>query len=223
MLGVIGHRFSCAPLDNVREKSGNEKRRRRVIWVSASGAAVAGGGEEREVRSIRTTSAAEPTGGFVKPLSDFYPRLPCRHCKGRGEVVCDKCIGEGKLSRGGWHKKNPVDLDRIIGSKWTAMERTFGWRHFRVHSKKRGNGKEWFVEMSATCDESTRFWVNAKNLKERERWSMGWLQKTEILAAKGEKNTSSNQVCKACKGQGLLPCICKLRPDDELTLDIINI
>jgi len=45
------------------------------------------------------------------------------------------------------------------------MERTFGWRHFRVKSKRRAGNKEWFVEMVATCDENTQFWVNAQNLK----------------------------------------------------------
>ena len=38
------------------------------------------------------------------------------------------------------------------------MERTFGWRHFRVLQKK-GQGKDTFVLMAATCDESTQLWV----------------------------------------------------------------
>lgn len=38
------------------------------------------------------------------------------------------------------------------------MERTFGWRHFRV-LQKRGQGKEAFVLMQATCDETAQFWV----------------------------------------------------------------
>ena len=45
------------------------------------------------------------------------------------------------------------------------METTFGWRHFHVHSKRRGPGKDWFLEMVSTCDETTRFWLNAKILK----------------------------------------------------------
>jgi len=40
------------------------------------------------------------------------------------------------------------------------MERTFGWRHFRVLHKK-GQGKDTFVLMAATCDESTQLWVRA--------------------------------------------------------------
>ncbi|KAG6556723.1 hypothetical protein Mapa_001666 [Marchantia paleacea] len=226
MLRVIGHRVSCAPFVHARETFGTEKG--RVVGVGVRAAAA--GGKEREVSrsseisigsgSSGSSNRAEPCGGFVKPLSDLYPRLPCRHCKGLGEVSCDKCTGEGKLAKGGWHKKNPVDLDRIIGSKWTAMESTFGWRHFRVHSKRRGSGKDWFVEMSATCDESTRFWVNVKNLKERERWSMGWRQKREIIAA---KDTSFKLSCKACKGIGRLPCFCTLRASEELSLEIIEV
>lgn len=45
------------------------------------------------------------------------------------------------------------------------MESTFGWRHFHVHSKRRGPGKGWFLEMVSTCDETTRFWLNSKILK----------------------------------------------------------
>jgi tryptophan-rich hypothetical protein len=53
----------------------------------------------------------------------------------------------------------------LSGSKWTAMESTFGWCHFTVSSKRKGPGKDWFLEMVATCDESSRFWVNSHNLK----------------------------------------------------------
>eukprot|EP01018_Ginkgo_biloba_P038759 Gb_28552 [translate_table: standard] len=143
-------------------------------------------------------------GSFVKYLDDLYPRLPCRICKGRSKVVCDKCDGKGNLARGGYQKKNPVDLDRIIGSKWTAMEATFGWRHFIVHSKQRGLAKEWFLEMVATCDKNTHFWINSKNLKDRDSWSMGWLQRVELVPDKEKAKDLS--FCKACKGEGRLTC-----------------
>ncbi|OAE19941.1 hypothetical protein AXG93_1520s1140 [Marchantia polymorpha subsp. ruderalis] len=217
---MIGHRVSCAPFVHAREAFGIEKGRVVGVGVRAAAAAAAGGKEGEVSRSSEISIGSGSSGEFVKSLADLYPRLPCRHCKGLAEVSCDKCTGEGKLAKGGWHKKNPVDLDRIIGSKWTAMESTFGWRHFRVHSKRRGSGKDWFVEMSATCDESTRFWVNVKNLKERERWSMGWLQKREIIA---DKDTAFKLSCKACKGTGRLPCICTLHNPEELSLEIIEV
>ncbi|CAK9217134.1 unnamed protein product [Sphagnum troendelagicum] len=163
---------------------------------------------------------------FTKPLAALYPVVPCRFCKGEGEVVCDKCNGNGNLAHGGYHKRNLVTLNRIVGSKWTAMESTFGWCHFTVSSKRKGPGKDWFLEMVATCDESSRFWVNSHNLKDRERWSSGWLQKVEIMAAQGKSMTTS-LLCKACKGQCKLQCkaCAKSNRDghNEPSLEIINV
>ncbi|CAM6112074.1 unnamed protein product [Calypogeia fissa] len=198
----------------------------RVRVLSLEGKSVAEDGE-RSIRGVdergkEDISWAKASGSFVKPLSDLYPRLPCRFCKGQGEVICDICDGKGKFNRGGYHKKNPVSVERIIGSKWTAMEAFFGWRYFQIQSKRRGSRKEWFVEMVATCDETGRYWMNVQNLKDRERWSMGWLQKVEILEAQN-KDTASNLVCKACKGKGQQPCSCTLRDPDETILDIIEV
>lgn len=146
-----------------------------------------------------------PNTQFVKALTELYPPLPCRFCRGSLSLPCERCEGRGNLSRGGYQKRNPISLDRIIGSKWTAMERTFGWRHFRVCSKTKGQGKEWFLEMVATCDETSRFWVNAQNLKDRERWGMGWLQRVEIDAAL-QGAEGSRMTCKNCKGEGHVVC-----------------
>jgi hypothetical protein len=52
---------------------------------------------------------------FTKPLAALYPVVPCRFCKGEGEVVCDKCNGNGNLAHGGYHKRNLVTLNRIVG------------------------------------------------------------------------------------------------------------
>jgi tryptophan-rich hypothetical protein len=69
------------------------------------------------------------------------------------------------------------------GSKWTAMETTFGWRHFHVHSKRRGPGKDWFLEMVSTCDETTRFWLNAKILKVGIFSRLSFKKSTNLLRA----------------------------------------
>jgi len=62
----------------------------------------------------------------------------------------------------------------LVGSKWTAIEDTFGWRHFIVTNRK--NEKDLvFAELKATCDESVRFWLNAKALKDRHLWQPGWI------------------------------------------------
>ncbi|KAJ7535425.1 hypothetical protein O6H91_12G032800 [Diphasiastrum complanatum] len=169
-------------------------------------------------------SSSSSSSQFVKPLKEMYPPLPCRICKGSGKTPCSKCEGRGSLRKGGYQKKNPLDMSRVIGSKWTAMEQTFGWRHFFVNSKQRGLGNDWFLEMVATCDESSRFWVNAHNLKDRKRWSVGWLQKTEILSAKGIEIGYATQ-CKACKGERFSLCpLCRAKGlANSNQLDIIEI
>ncbi|MCT7950554.1 TIGR02450 family Trp-rich protein [Ancylothrix sp. C2] len=61
----------------------------------------------------------------------------------------------------------------LVGSKWTAKQKTWGWRHFQVVNRK--NEGEWvFAEMVASCDENVRFWLNAKSLKDRAQWMAGW-------------------------------------------------
>lgn len=63
-----------------------------------------------------------------------------------GPVVQD-CSGGGALSRGGYQARNPINMSSILGSKWTAHERTFGWRHFRVLNKKKESDKTVFIEV----------------------------------------------------------------------------
>ena len=39
----------------------------------------------------------------------------CPDCDGRGSCTCKDCSGTGRLKRGGYNKKNRVDLTRILG------------------------------------------------------------------------------------------------------------
>ncbi|MEL6814136.1 MAG: TIGR02450 family Trp-rich protein [Cyanobacteria bacterium J06598_3] len=67
----------------------------------------------------------------------------------------------------------------LVGSKWTAQQKTMGWRHFRVVNRK--NQGQWvFAELVATCDPEVRFWLNAKALKNRQLWAAGWQTLKEI-------------------------------------------
>lgn len=61
----------------------------------------------------------------------------------------------------------------LVGSKWTAREKTWGWRHFRVVNRQ-DRGSWVFAEMVAACDPTVRFWLNAKLLKDRSQWNAGW-------------------------------------------------
>lgn len=62
----------------------------------------------------------------------------------------------------------------LIGSKWTARQKTWGWRHFQVVNRKQ-EGKWVFAEMVASCDPQVRFWLTAKQLQDRDLWCAGWL------------------------------------------------
>ncbi len=71
----------------------------------------------------------------------------------------------------------------LVGSKWTAQQQTFGWRHFRVVSRKT-QGRIVFAELMAACDSSVRFWVNAAAFKDRALWRPGWQSLAEQAAGK---------------------------------------
>ena len=67
----------------------------------------------------------------------------------------------------------------LLSSKWTAREKTWGWRHFQVVNRKE-RGKWVFAEMAASCDPNVRFWINAKQLQNSSLWQAGWKTLEEI-------------------------------------------
>ncbi|MBD2041254.1 TIGR02450 family Trp-rich protein [Microcoleus sp. FACHB-672] len=67
----------------------------------------------------------------------------------------------------------------LVGSKWTAQQKMWGWRHFQVANRKKQG--EWvFAEMVASCDPDVRFWINSKILKDRSQWQPGWQSLKEM-------------------------------------------
>ena len=83
-------------------------------------------------------------------------------------------------------KKRKQKFPYLVGSKWTAKQKTWGWRHFQVVNRK-NHGKWVFAEMVASCDPHTRFWLNAVQLKDDSLWLPGWktlqeIEKTEIYS-----------------------------------------
>ena len=67
----------------------------------------------------------------------------------------------------------------LVGSKWTAQQKTWGWRHFQVVNRK--NEGQWvFAELVASCGPDVRFWINAKALKDTGMWQPGWTPLKEI-------------------------------------------
>ncbi|TVQ14677.1 MAG: TIGR02450 family Trp-rich protein [Leptolyngbya sp. DLM2.Bin27] len=72
----------------------------------------------------------------------------------------------------------------LLGSKWTARQKTEGWRHFQV-ANRRQEGPWVFAELVASCDPTVRLWINAKQLTNRLLWQPGW-QPLNQMAPEGE-------------------------------------
>ena len=85
-------------------------------------------------------------------------------------------------------KAKKQKFPHLLGSKWTAVQKTWGWRHFQIVNRK-NQGKWVFAEMVASCDPKTRFWINAKQLKDDSLWHPGWKALGEINQ---ENELSSN-------------------------------
>lgn len=161
-------------------------------------------GSSRDEAAQQTYAPPPLKGPFVRaPIISYEKRLrPCRVCDGTRTVPCKMCDGRGSLGRAGYNAKNSVNASKVVGTKWTAMERTFGWRHFHANQKKK-EGKDTFVLLQSTCQETVQLWVNIKTLKDRSLWASGWLQKTEIRAM---ENDDAGVDCKQCSGTGAVEC-----------------
>ncbi|DBA84815.1 TPA: hypothetical protein ACH3X1_005848 [Trebouxia sp. C0004] len=142
-----------------------------------------------------------------KPSDQRRTSTSCPICSGSTQVPCDACKGSGRLTKSGYHAKNPVNGAKIVGSKWTALQRTVGWRHFRATQKMKA-GKQTYALMMATCDNSACMWINMQNLKDRDRWASGWLQRSEV-----EAMNDLGATCQVCAGTGHMICpLCRDGP-----------
>eukprot|EP00884_Botryococcus_braunii_P018979 jgi/Botrbrau1/5765/Bobra.0134s0033.1 len=178
----------------------NSRSRRSSVTCVASN--VLPNGKLRSIEAAITEySERRPT--FQYPLIERPTTkkcTKCRLCNGSSLVSCQQCEGCGILRRGGYHQKNPVNLAKILGTKWTARHPTLGRTHFHAAEKKACAG-ETYILMTGSCDDSVKIWINVVNLKDRDRWSAGWLERTE--RARVAIGTSD---CKACKGTGQRDC-----------------
>ncbi|MEB3310759.1 MAG: TIGR02450 family Trp-rich protein [Snowella sp.] len=69
--------------------------------------------------------------------------------------------------------KSKQKFPHLLGSKWTARQKTWGWQHFQVVNRKNQAG--WvFAELVSCCDPTVRFWINARQLQDRALWQAGW-------------------------------------------------
>lgn len=146
------------------------------------------------------------SSSFSVPLRRREAAGVCAWCENRRLLECDSCCGSGRIasSSGGYHARNSIHLDRIVGSKWTALERTLGWRHFCVAQKMVvSNGKQ-FLLMVATCDERAKIWVPLDVVRCRDVWAPGWLQREALKKLIAERVEGS--ACGECGGSGSVAC-----------------
>eukprot|EP01023_Acetabularia_acetabulum_P020818 TRINITY_DN2087_c1_g1_i2.p3 TRINITY_DN2087_c1_g1~~TRINITY_DN2087_c1_g1_i2.p3 ORF type:complete len:174 (+),score=22.63 TRINITY_DN2087_c1_g1_i2:70-591(+) len=139
----------------------------------------------------------------ARRLTLSITNLQCPGCNGTKIMICKDCKGEGILQFGGYHTQNHVQVEKITNAnnnKWTAIKRTFGWRHFQVRGKKK-EGKIMYIKMQSVIDENKVFWLNVKELKDRKIWAKGWLQ-TDLI----KEMEKGNKECKTCEGIGQLKC-----------------
>lgn len=160
----------------------------------------------------------EPFCPIVSPVSRNSCLLfRCYWCQGAATMPCGECRGTGRdPAKKNHHARNHVNTSRVVGTKWTALERTFGWRHFEVKEvlsikgdPKKKNSKQTYVLLEATCDGTARLWVDVDILKSRKIWSAGWLQKEtlqKLLAEDTVDGDKAHPPCKACGGRKTAPC-----------------
>jgi hypothetical protein len=162
---------------------------------------------------------------------------------GTARIACPSCAGSGVLPPGGYRATNPVIMNKIVGTTWTAAERTLGRTHFRAADKRRAanvvvesrgeeeeeeapppssssSSKAWFVLMVSACDPSIRLWIEARALKDRARWTPGWVTVADIVSRRAEDaeerggkqrrprgvGTRVGAACKGCSGSGQVDC-----------------
>ena len=64
------------------------------------------------------------------PIRNSRPLTPCDTCLGRGIVRCNVCDGRAVTQATGHRKRNALNVNRVVGSRWTSVEIREGWRQF---------------------------------------------------------------------------------------------
>lgn len=63
-----------------------------------------------------TAAPAADDAAAVAAHAAVVQRLSgCPECSGSGRISCKECEGQGFLKRGGYNKKNPLNMSRITG------------------------------------------------------------------------------------------------------------
>lgn len=163
--------------------------------------------EIKEEKSLETPPRIETPYG---PIRMMRPLRICLDCQGRGMVRCNVCEGRGVTRATGPRKRNTVNPDRIVGSRWTAVEIREGWRHYICAETKGSRKKNNFeVRMTNSCgpeEKRVNLWIPEKEIRDKNIWRSGWLTLDEIRQADFGPLIDA-KICFRCKGGKILPCV----------------
>ena len=119
------------------------------------------------------------------------------------------CEGVGLVRATGQRKRNTVNIDRIVGSRWTSVEIRCGHRHYVCDEIKGSRKKKNLsIRMTNSCgpeEERVNLWIEEEELKNKFIWRAGWITLEEIINAdKGP--LLDEKVCFRCKGDRIIKC-----------------
>jgi len=75
------------------------------------------------------------------PIRYARPLTPCETCLGRCVVRCNVCAGRAVTKATGNRKRNALNVERVVGSRWTSVEIREGHRHY-VCTESKGSRKK---------------------------------------------------------------------------------
>ncbi len=62
-------------------------------------------------------------------------------------------------------------MDKYLHSKWTSVDKIFGWRHYQVRNVIKNKNK---IELFAVCNKSINLFIKINELKDQQKWIPGW-------------------------------------------------
>ena len=60
---------------------------------------------------------------------------------------------------------------KYFNTKWTSVNKVYGWRHFQVRNVILKNKK---LELFAVCDKNINFIIDINDIKNKMKWLPGW-------------------------------------------------
>lgn len=80
--------------------------------------------KDSQRRAARTRCNCISPGQYA---SDKSSRESCPLCFGTTQVQCSACKGNGRLTKAGYHTRNPVNAAKIVGTPLLSLDSRSSW------------------------------------------------------------------------------------------------